>query len=63
MNGAALRCQCRAFWEDQDGAIYPTASFLMSTIMLAIPFGFLLWSVYDSLVAGGRQANFLIGIF
>ncbi len=53
----------RAFWEDEDGAIYPTASFLMSTISLAIPCGFLLWSMYDSLVDGARQSNFLIGIF
>jgi hypothetical protein len=51
------------FWQDERGAVYPTASFLMSTLVLAIPFGFLLWSIYDSLVESGRTANFILGTF
>lgn len=55
--------QLHQFLQDERGAVYPTASFLMSTLVLAIPFGFLLWSIYDSLVESGRTANFILGTF
>ena len=53
----------RQFWAEESGAIYPTTSFLMATLVIAIPLGMMFLAMYDSLCEGGRQANLLIGLF
>lgn len=51
------------FWRADDGAIYPSTAFLMSTLVIAIPLGFMFMAIFDSLCEGGRQANLIIGFF
>lgn len=48
---------------DEEGAIYPSSAFLMSTVVIAIPLGFMFIAILDSLCEGGRQANLIIGFF
>ena len=60
-----LSCQLRAlaeFLRGEDGAIYPTTSFLMATLVISIPLGFVFMRIYFTLCDAGRIANALIGL-
>lgn len=66
--GNAVRPADRAaylmrFLRDEDGALYPTTSFLMVTLVVSIPLGLIFLGIYFSLCAAGRLANFLVGLF
>lgn len=63
MNWHKPTLKLRQFWEEEAGAIYPTTSFLMATLVIAIPLGMMFLAIYDSLCEGGRQANLLLGLF
>lgn len=47
----------------ETGALYPTTSFLILTLALSIPLGFVCMRIYFALCDGGRLANTLIGLF
>jgi hypothetical protein len=57
------RTMLRRFWREEEGDIYPTTSLLMSTLVIAIPLGLMLWAIYGSLCEAGRHANLIIGLF
>lgn len=63
MNPPNRKVSLRQFWIEEAGAIYPATSFLMATLVIAIPLGMMFLSMYESLCEGGRQANLLIGLF
>lgn len=63
MSWAETRATIVRFWRDEAGDIYPTTSFLMSTLVIAIPLGLMLWTMYGSLCSAGRQGNLILGLF
>lgn len=63
MSSANWTHQLGKFIRDEEGAIYPSSAFLMSTVVIAIPLGFMFIAIFDSLCEGGRQANLIIGFF
>jgi hypothetical protein len=48
--------------KEEDGNIYPITSFLMTTLTVSIPIGYMFISIYSSMCDAGRLANLLIGI-
>lgn len=53
----------RAFLWDEAGALYGSYGFIAVTITISIPLGLMFYSIYDSLCAAGRYANFILGLF
>lgn len=66
-NGAAQRSHILqlafAFAGDERGEIAPVTSFLMTTLSISIPMGYMFLRIYFSMCDAGRQANLLIGLF
>lgn len=51
------------FASDEQGEIAPVTSFLMATLSISIPMGYMFLRIYFSMCDAGRQANLLIGLF
>lgn len=51
------------FRDDEQGQMHVTPSFLMATLVLAIPMGLIFFAVYGALIRAGYQANTIIGLF
>lgn len=43
--------------------IHSFTTFILSTLVIAIPVGLMLWAIYGALCGAGRQASLIIGIF